>query len=244
MKSRKKIDNFDFPSGMEVSSKYRVVKKLGWGWEGEVYQIRETLTGIERAAKFFYPHRNVGNKSARLYAQKLHKLRSCKILIQYLTQGKILFRGVPITFLVSEYVNGIPLEDFLGRQKEKRLTPFQALHLLHSLAKGLDDIHNLKEYHGDLHSGNVIIERYGLGFDLKILDLFFWDGGSKENQIEDLIKLIGIFYESLGGAKYYASLPKEVKGIILGQKRTLIYNKFKTLGQLKTHIETLSWDKF
>ena len=53
MSTKKKIDSFDFPSGMEVSSKYKIVKKLGWGWEGEVYQIKETLTGIERAAKFF-----------------------------------------------------------------------------------------------------------------------------------------------------------------------------------------------
>lgn len=239
--SKKKIDSFDFPSGMEVSSKYRIVKKLGWGWEGEVYQIQETLTGIERAAKFFYPHRNVGNKSARLYAQKLHKLRTCKILIQYLTQGKILFKGVPITYLVSEYVNGDPLEDFLKRQKGGRLSPFQALHLLHSLARGLDEIHNLKEYHGDLHTGNIIVQRFGLGFDLKILDLFFWDGGSKENQAEDLIKLIGVFYESLGGAKHYPSQPKEVKEIILGLKRTLIIDKFRNLSQLKTHIENLTW---
>jgi serine/threonine protein kinase len=244
MKSRKKIDSFDFPAGMEVSSKYKVVKKLGWGWEGEVYQIKETLTGIDRAAKFFYPHRNVGNKSARLYAQKLHKLRSCKILIQYLTQGKILFKEVPITYLVSEYVNGIPLDDFLARQKGKRLSPFQGLHLLHSLAKGLDEIHNLAEYHGDIHSGNIIVQRFGLGFDLKILDLFFWDDGKEENQIEDLIKLIGIFHESLGGAKYYNSLPKELKGIILGLKRSLISTKFKNLGQLKTHIENLSWNPF
>ncbi len=240
--SKKKIDSFDFASGMEVSSKYRIVKKLGWGWEGEVYQIKETLTGIERAAKFFYPHRNVGNKSARLYAQKLHKLRSCKILIQYLTQGKILFKDVPITYLVSEYVNGDPLEDFLKRQKGGRLSPFQGLHLLHTLAKGLDEIHNLKEYHGDLHTGNIIVQRFGLGFDLKILDLFFWDGGSKENQAEDLIKLIGVFHEALGGAKHYASQPKEVKEIILGLKRSLIIEKFKTPGQLKTHIENLSWE--
>ncbi len=244
MKSRKKIDSFDFPAGMEVSSKYRVVKKLGWGWEGEVYQIRETLTGIERAAKFFYPHRNIGNKSARLYAQKLHKLRSCKILIQYLTQGKILFKGVPITYLVSEYVNGIPLDDFINRQKGKKLSPFQALHLLHSLAKGLDEIHNMNEYHGDLHGGNIIIQRYGLGFDLKILDLYFWEDGRKANQIEDLVKLITVFHETLGGSKYYSLHPKEVKGIILGLKRSLIQSKFKTLGQLKTHIENLTWDNF
>lgn len=241
-RSKKKIDSFDFPSGMEVSSKYRIVKKLGWGWEGEVYQIKETLTGIERAAKFFYPHRNVGNKSARLYAQKLHKLRSCKILIQYLTQGKILFKGVPITYLVSEYVNGEPLEEFLKRQKGGRLSPFQGLHLLHSLAKGLDEIHYLKEYHGDLHTGNIIVQRFGIGFDLKILDLFFWDGGRSENQAEDLIKLIGVFYESIGGAKYYASQPKVVKEIILGLKRSLIVDKFRNLGQLKTHIENLTWE--
>jgi len=238
----KKIDSFNFKAGLEISSKFVIIKKLGAGWESEVYLVKESLTGIERAVKFFFPHRNKENKTARVYAQKLHKLRNCTIFIQYLTQGRIIFKNTPITYLVSEYVDGERLDEFLNRQKGKRLPCFQVLHLIHTLAKGLDEIHRMKEYHGDLHTENVIVQRYGLGFDLKILDMFHWGAANKENRQEDVCNLIRIFYDAIGGKKYYSSQPQEVKNIICGLKRTIILDKFKTAGHLKTHIENLAWD--
>jgi len=239
---RHRIESFDFPAGMAISSKYKIVIKLGEGWEGEVYQIKETLTGILRAAKFFFPQRNVGNKSARSYALKLHRLRSCSMLIQYLTQGLIIYEDVPITYLVSEFIEGEPLDEYLKRQKGKRLSPFQSLHLLHSLAKGIDEIHNKKEYHGDLHLSNIMVQKFGLGFELKVLDFYQWGGASKENRKEDLVDLINIFYQAIGGKKYYSSQSKVVKQIIMGRKRNLILDKFKSVGDLKTYIENIQWD--
>ncbi|MFV2067521.1 MAG: hypothetical protein ACC645_11120, partial [Pirellulales bacterium] len=57
VKSRR-INAFDFRPGRVLAGKYEVVSRLGAGWEGEVYMLREMPTGIERAAKFFFPHRN------------------------------------------------------------------------------------------------------------------------------------------------------------------------------------------
>ena len=45
-----KIDAFDFPEGMRLSRKYEVVSRLGGGWEGEVYLVKEAGTDILRAA--------------------------------------------------------------------------------------------------------------------------------------------------------------------------------------------------
>ena len=81
---------------------YEIVSRLGGGWEGEVYRIREKRTGIERAAKLFFPHRNLRNKAAKFYARKLHKLRDCPIVIHYHTEETVLLRRNPITVLVSE----------------------------------------------------------------------------------------------------------------------------------------------
>ena len=111
-----------------LAGKYEVIVKLGAGWEGEVYMVREKGTRIERAAKFFFPHRNEKEQTSNRYARKLHKLRHCPVLIQYLTQEQIRFRGVPITFLVSDYVEGELLTEFLKRQPGKRIPVFQGLH--------------------------------------------------------------------------------------------------------------------
>ena len=236
------IDSFDFPTGRVLARKYEVVSRLGVGWEGEVYRLRETRTGIERAAKFFFPQRNVRDRSVVFYAKKLHKLQHCPIVIQYRTQENIQFRGVPITFLVSDYVEGELLSAFLTRQRGGRLSVFEGLHLLHALSAGVERIHQLREYHGDLHAENVIVRRRGIGFDLKLIDMFHWNAPKKENIYDDVCDLVRLFYDAIGGQKHYARQPQVAKEICCGLKRTLITKRFRTAGRLRESIENLVWE--
>ena len=242
MTKREHIESFDFPEGFEIQKRFRIIKKLGGGYESEVYSVEEISTGIERAIKFFLPQRNKNNKAARFYAKKLHKLRSCSILIQYLTQDVMRYQGVPVSYLVSEYVEGKPLCDWLDERKGKRISSFQALHLTHALAKGVEDIHRLKEYHGDLHTGNIIVQRHGLGFDLKLLDFYNHGAANRDNFQSDLLNLIRVFYDAIGGQKHYSKQPHEVKEIICGLKSNLILSKFKNVMRLRSHIENMEWD--
>ena len=98
-----KITSFAFDEGRILAGKYTVLGRLGGGWEGEVYLLRERGTGIERAGKFFFPHRNPGNRSLLFYARKLHKLSDCPILIRYHTRETMVFRDRPLPFLVSAF---------------------------------------------------------------------------------------------------------------------------------------------
>ncbi len=236
------ISSFDFPAGRTLAKKYEVLSKLGSGWEGEVYLLRESSTGIERAAKFFFPQRNKRNKALNFYAKKLHKLRGCPALIQYHTQETIHFSGQDISFLISDYVEGEILLEFLAGQPGKRLDVFQGLHLLYSLTVAIEAIHQLTDYHGDLHPGNVIIRRRGLGFEVKLLDFFHWGVPSQVNLRDDICDVIKIFYDAIGGKARYAKQPKEVKGIVLGLKRSLILKKFRTITHLRMHLENLAWE--
>ena len=239
---KRTIEEFDFRPGRILARKYEVISLLGSGWEGEVYRIKEVSTGIERAAKFFYPQRNPKDKATRFYAKKLHKLRHCPILIQYHHHDSIIFRGEPITFLVSDYVEGEILSEFLLRQPGKRLTVYEGLHLLHALASGMECVHQQREYHGDLHDNNVIIRRFGIGFDLKLLDVYHVSSAKPENINLDVLEMVRIFYDAVGGAKHYAKQPPVVKAICNGLKRTLILKKFRTAGQLRKYLETFEWD--
>jgi serine/threonine protein kinase len=235
------IESFDFPPGRVLARKYEVIACLGGGWEGEVYLVRERSTGIERTAKFFFPHRNLRDKTSTFYAKKLHKLCHCPIIIQYHTQDTIIYHRQVVTFLVSDFVDGELLCDFLKRQRGKRLTAFQGLHLLHALAAGIECIHKMREYHGDLHDENIIVQRYGLGFGLKLVDMFHWNAPRLENIHDDVCNMIRIFYDAVGGRKHYASQPPEVKAICCGLKRSLILRKFRSAGQLREHLESMQW---
>lgn len=236
------IDSFNFTPGRIIAKKYEIISLLGAGWEGEVYKIVETRTGIERAAKFFFPKRNIKDSAAKFYAKKLHKLRQCPILIQYHHQETITFRNQPITCLISEFVDGDMLSDFVARQPGKRLSVYEGLHLLHAIASGMDCIHRHREYHGDLHDGNVMIKRRGLEFDIKILDLFYMTSAKSELIQTDVNDMVRIFYDCIGGAKHYAKHPPQVKDICNGLKQTLIRKKFRTAGQLQRYLENMEWD--
>jgi len=239
--TKPKFSSFDLPMGRVIAKKYEILSKLGGGWEGEVYKILETSTGIERAAKFFYPHRNENNRTSNFNAKKLHKLRLCPILIQYHTKEDFVFKRVPVTVLISEYVEGQLLSEFIKTFPGKRLTPYQALHLLHALTKGIECIHDMNEYHGDLHSDNIIVNKFGLNFDLKLVDLFSAKESKSESRKFDIVTLIQVFHESLGGAKHYAKHPDAIKYICCGLKSNLILEKFKTVGQLRRYIESMDW---
>ena len=240
-KPPKKIDEFNFEPDRIIAGKYRIIEKLGGGWEGEVYRVMELATQVERAAKFFYPDRNVHNKVAALYSRKLDRLKSCSILVNYHTLDMFWHRGHRVACFVMGFASGEILEDFLKRHPGKRIGVFNALQLLHSLVIGLESMHRLGEYHGDLHTGNIIVRRYGLGYELKLIDLFHWRDSKAANKAEDICNAIRIFYDALGGRKHYSKLPQEVKDICLGLRRDLILRKFRTISQLRQHIENIEW---
>ena len=241
-KSRSRLISFDFEPGATLVDKYVVEEKLGGGWEGEVYRIREKMTGVERAAKFFYPQRNEKDQAVKFYAKKLHTLRDCPILIQYVTQERMAVQGEPVTFLVSEYAEGQPLSEFINQQPGKRLPPFEALHLLHALSQGMAMIHSKREFHGDLHTGNVLVRRRGLGFDVKLVDFYNLQGYKKREQIqEDVIGLVQILHAAVGGARHYSKQPPEIKRVVRGLKYSLIQQRFRSALDIKDYLEGLTW---
>src|SRR5213593_534805 len=132
----KKTKRFDFPAGRTVAGKYVIDRPLGSGWEGEVYVIIEKLTGIRRAAKFYYPHRDPTGKAAIAYARKLDALRHCPILMQYHHQEIAVVRKKKVTIVISELVEGQKLSEFLHQNRHHALTTFEALHVLYTLARG------------------------------------------------------------------------------------------------------------
>ena len=236
------IKTFALQKGRRLAGKYVVGDLIGRGWEGEVYHVTELGTGIERAAKLFFPARNRNNRVVTFHAKKLEKLRDCDILIRYHTRDAFRYRGTPITFLVSELVEGELLPEFIARQPGKRLQAFEALHLLHPLVVGLDEIHRQGDYHGDLHAENVLVRRTGLGFRVKLLDFYHRGRRTAEHVHDDLCDVIRLFYDVLGGAKHYTRQPAPVKRICCGLKRSLIHARFRTARHLRDHLKNLDWE--
>jgi tRNA A-37 threonylcarbamoyl transferase component Bud32 len=237
----KKLKRFDFPPGRIVAGKYEIDRLLGSGWEGEVYAIIERATGIRRAAKFYYPHRDPTGKAAIAYARKLDALRSCPILIQYYHQEVAVVKRRKVIVVISELVEGQKLSEFLAAQPQKRLSTFEALHVLYALAKGIAPIHARGEYHGDIHDDNIMIRRQGIGFDIKLIDFFNLGRPTRARIHKDVLNLIEVFHAVVGGRKHYSRQPRVVKEIIRGLKDSLILQRFSSAGDIQRHLEKLQW---
>jgi hypothetical protein len=238
-----KIEAFNLPVGRVIAGKYSVEGLLGAGWEGEVYRVTEVRTGIPRAAKIFYPDRNPRDRALRFYATKLERLQKCSMVIRYHHSEAFTYRGVTVVALLSELVEGEILEDFVLKQPGRRLRPFEALHLLHALVAGVEEVHLQKEYHGDLHDRNVLVQRRGIGFVVKLLDFFHWGRPSRANMQDDIVQLARLLYDAVGGRERYASQPPEIKAICCGLRRGLILRKFPTASHLRRHLESFVWDR-
>jgi serine/threonine protein kinase len=237
----KKIKRFDFAPGRIVAGKYEIDRLLGSGVEGEVYAIIERATGIRRAAKFYYPHRDPTGKAAIRYARKLDALRSCPILMQYYHQEVALVKRRKVTVVISELVEGRPLSEFLAAQPGKRLSTFEALHVLYELAKGIAPIHARGEYHGDIHDDNIMIRRHGIGFDVKLLDFYDLGKPTRDKIHKDVLNLVEVFHTLVGGRKHYAQQPQVVKEIVRGLKDSLIVQRFQSAGDIQRYLEALEW---
>ncbi len=233
---------FGIKPGRVLASKYVVDEFLGSGWEGEVYLVTERLTGAQRAAKLFFPERNPRNKAVLFYARKLEKLRDCRMVIQYHHSEKLRLRSEEVNVLFSEFVAGAILSEYVREQPGRRMEPFAAMHLLRALAAGLAEIHERREYHGDLHTGNILVNRRGVHFDARFVDLYDWGRPTKAHIQSDVLNLIRVFHETVGGARHYAAQPPEVKHIIAGLKNTILAKRFPDAWALVRHLDTFEWD--
>ena len=236
-----RIHAFDFEPGRVLAGRYEVVGKIGGGWEGEVYKVRERRTGIVRAAKLFFPQRNVRDRAVLLYAKKLDALKHCSIVTQYHHSETIRFRKVPVTCLLSEFVEGELLSAFAARQSGGALPTLDALVLTHQLARGLEEIHLARHYHGDLHAENVLVRRVGIGFRLRLVDFYHYGRTTAKQQKDDILDLVRLLYDARGGRERYASNPPEIKRVCKGLRRDLILKAFPSARHLRKHLETFVW---
>jgi serine/threonine protein kinase len=232
-----KNELYDLATGGALGKQYTVLAFLGEGYEGEVYKVEEKTTEIVRAAKLFYKKNGIQKRPHVEYAKRLHSLRTCPIVIQYHHQDRVRIKGQDVDFLVSEFVDGEVLNDYITRMPQKRLPPFEALHLFYAIVKGVEQIHLLNEYHGDIHSDNIIVKRQGLKYSVHLIDLLHLGKPTKARIQEDVVDLAQTLHEIIGGTKYYQKMPKHIKEIINGRKKQLIQKKFKTASDLRIFLE-------
>jgi serine/threonine protein kinase len=237
----RRITQFSLEPGQILADKYVIEEHVGSGWEGEVYRVHERKTGVRRAVKLFFPHRNRGDVAVKVYAKKLERLKRSDIVIQYHHSETLRLEGQRVTCLVSEYAEGPLLGAFLRQQPGGRLHAFEALHLTHALAAGLEQIHRVGVYHGDLHEANVLVRREGIFYRPKLVDFYHRGVTRREHMQNDVLDVVRLLYDAVGGKRHYATQPSAVKAICRGLRNDLVRRVFPSAAHLRRHLESFSW---
>lgn len=234
-------EEFNLPIGKAVGKNYQVIEFLGKGWEGEVYKIEEVRTGIIRAAKLFYKRQSPIRYPHIAYAKKLHLFRHCPVIIRFHHLDTMVIRGESVDYLISDFIDGQVLSSFVKNYPGQRLPLFEAMHLFYALVRGVEQIHFMNEYHGDIHFDNVMVRKRGLGFEVHLIDFLHLGQGSRQKIQIDVYDLIQTLYLLLGGTTHYAKLPQNIKYLLCGRKKQLIKQRFQNAGHLRIYLDNLKW---
>jgi eukaryotic-like serine/threonine-protein kinase len=154
-------------AGDLVGGKYRIVRVIGDGGMGTVYEARHEMLGTAVALKFL--HGELA-KRAGLAQRFLQEARvSANIQSPHVTKVTDVDTapdGTP--YLVMELLNGESLQQLLDRRS--KLPPDQAIDFALQTLSGLEAAHAIGVVHRDLKPDNVFVTPSGGGPLLKLID--------------------------------------------------------------------------
>ncbi len=192
--------------GQVIEGKYRIVRLLGEGGMGAVYEGENTA--IQRKVAIKILHAAVAGNSDAVSRFEKEAQAAGRIGSDHITE--VLDLGTLPNgdrFMVMEYLDGTTLS---GRiQARGRLTPQECAPILVQLLEGLGAAHDAQIIHRDLKPDNVFLLKSKAGRKdfVKILDF----GISKFNQLSGDGAMSMTRTGSVMGTPYYMS-PEQAKG--------------------------------
>lgn len=155
------------PGDMVPGTKYRVVRRIGVGGMGIVYEGVHTATDRQAALKVM--RREVSDNPAVVRMFRQEARLASQIGSEYIVQA-LDFTELPAGRLmyVMEYVDGQVVDDELGSGP---LPPARCIAILRQVARALADAHAAGVIHRDIKPENVMLERGGERSDrVRLLD--------------------------------------------------------------------------
>jgi eukaryotic-like serine/threonine-protein kinase len=150
-----------------LGNRYELDGVVGRGGMAEVYRARDIR--LDRVVAIKTLRADLARDQTfqarfRREAQSAASLNQPSIVAVYDT-GEDVETGVPVPYIVMEYVDGRTVRDLL--QDNQRLLPERALEIINGVLGALDYSHKSGIVHRDIKPGNVMVTRNG---DIKVMD--------------------------------------------------------------------------
>ena len=146
--------------GTSIGSRYEIVRLLGQGGMGAVYQAHDKELERQVAIKVIRADMAANPEILRRFKQEL-------ILARQITHKNVirifdLGQADGIKFITMEYIEGENLQAVL-RQK-KKLAPAEAANVLAQVCRALEAAHNEGVIHRDLKPQNIMLDKTGRAY--------------------------------------------------------------------------------
>ncbi len=152
--------------GALFSDRYRVLKRLGGGGMGLVYEALDERLRRKVAVKLVRPGRDSDTARARFLREIAVTTRLVHPhIITVFDCGEADLPAGPCPYLVLELIGGDTLS---RRMAQTRLDPEHAVTITEQVAAALAAAHEHKVVHGDLKPGNIMLA--GGDLDVRLLD--------------------------------------------------------------------------
>ena len=138
----------------KFSSKYKAEKKLGSGHSGDIYLCRESDASACLAVRLL-PSEIAGNAAFVKCMKSLMQFRNP--FIARVKALEVADNDPSHYLLISEYVDGVTLREFLKQQKNNTVALEQLPNIIIPVAQALDYAHKYGIWHGNLSLNNVIV---------------------------------------------------------------------------------------
>src|SRR5687768_4227650 len=152
--------------GTAISGRYRIVRRLGTGGMGAVYEADQTAIGRRVALKVVRPELASDPSIVERFrreARAASRIRSPHVVVVHDFGGGE-DDETPL-FLVMEFLEGPTLEERLAA--EGALPPREAVEIARQVASALEAAHTAGVVHRDLKPANVLLPRHE---PLKVVD--------------------------------------------------------------------------
>jgi len=171
----------DVMIGQTLGGKYKVVRLLGEGGMGAVYEGEQQLGTTKRkvAVKTLHPHLSRDAKIKARFEREVGTIAELEHpnTIQVFDFGA---NEEGILYIVMEYLQGKSLADLL--EKDGPMVPDRVAHIMEQICGSLAEAHGRGIVHRDLKPDNVVlIDRAGKKDFVKVLDF----GIAKRSKEED-----------------------------------------------------------
>jgi serine/threonine protein kinase len=179
-----RVRSFKLRRGTWING-YQVRERLGRGWEGEVYRVREEYSQGQRVLKLFDPSL-YRSRHMHQYGAKLEILTDVAGVVRFYHGGYWEVRDAH--YLVMRFVEGVSLERLVA----KRSMPlFRALRIVRDLLNIVRDCHARDCRVGDIHADNIILAAGDRPF---IIDLDLGTTLTRRTAVEDITAAAQLLY--------------------------------------------------